>query len=377
MTLRELYFNHAGTSWPKPRLVSDAVREATCTPPSLWPQRFDEAHQAIGEYFGVSQPEQILLTPGCTSALTIGIDDSLIENGQRVLTSSWEHHALHRPLLKRAAAGVRLDYIPRQENLAAHVVDLDWLEKELAKNDVGLVALTAACNVTGELLPYEQVIQMTRKHGTMTLIDAAQIVGWRQLDFARLGADLVAFGGHKGLQAPWGVGGLYLSDRARMECMSANCELPSTGGRRSEPRPGYCDVGSVDQFALAGLHASVRTLRGENHESHLENGRSQIARIRGVLQQFDQIQLFGPPSPERTMPTLALAVKGISSSVVAAVLKRYAIIVGSGLHCAPLAHQTMNTQSSGLVRISVGLGQPDDEIDEAIERLSAVIRSEF
>ena len=116
MTVRDLYLNHAGTSWPKPQVVSDAVRDAMSIAPAEWPQRFDEAHQAIAEFFGVSRREQILITPGCTSALAVGIGDALIPSGKRVLTSRWEHHALHRPLLKLASTGVRVEHIPPNRN---------------------------------------------------------------------------------------------------------------------------------------------------------------------------------------------------------------------------------------------------------------------
>ena len=343
--------------------------------PAQWPQRFEEAHQAVAEFFGVSQREQILFTPGCTSALAVGISDAIIPDGQRVLTSRWEHHALHRPLLKLASTGVRVEQIPtgRSKLTQGHVspIDLDWLEQEVARHDVGLIAVTAACNVTGELLPYDDVIRIGHRYGSMVLVDAAQIVGWQTVDLPRLGADMVAFGGHKGLQAPWGIGGLYLSDRARMVCTSASCELPVAGPSESnrDTRPGYCDVGSVDQFALAGLHAAIRTLRLQNPETHLDNGRRQIQRIRTNLEQVDQLRIFGPPEPNQGMPTLALAVSGYSSSELASRFMRHGLIVGSGIHCAPLAHQTLGTNDSGLVRLSVGLGQPDEEIDDTIDRL--------
>ena len=383
MTKGELYLNHAGTSWPKPRVVSEAVREAMNASPARWPRAFDEAHQAIAEFFGVSRREQILLTPGCTSALTVGIGDALIASGQRVLTSQWEHHALHRPLLKLASTGVRVEYIPpgrsKLTDGPVSPLDLDWLEQELARRDVGLVAITAACNVTGELLPYEEVIRIAHRYGSMVLVDAAQIVGWLKLDLPRLGADMVAFGGHKGLQAPWGIGGLYLSDRAEMECTSARCELPVAGKSdgKGAPRPGYCDVGSVDQFALAGLHAAIGMLGRQNIETHLANARGQIRRIRASLTRIDGLRIFGPAEPNQGMPTLALVVSEFSSSELASRLKQHGLIVGSGIHCAPLAHQTLGTQASGLVRLSVGIGQPDDEIDDAIDRLRSALNEEF
>ena len=382
MATRDLYLNHAGTSWPKPRVVSEAVRDAMSASPAEWPQRFDEAHQAIAEFFGVSRPEQILLTPGCTSALAVGVGDALVASGKRVLTSQWEHHALHRPLLKLASTGVRVEYIPPRRSVLAHghvsSIDLDWLEQELSKHDVGLVAITAACNVTGELLPYEDVIQIAHQHGAMVLVDAAQIVGWRKLDLPRLGAEMVAFGGHKGLQAPWGIGGLYLSDRVQMKCTSATCELPAA--RRSDDnqplRPGYCDVGSVDQLALAGLYAAIRMLRQRNLNALFAAAVRQIQRIREMLERIDRVRLFCPSELGQGMPSLALAVAGLSSNEVSSRFRRHSLFVGSGIHCAPLAHQTLGTQAAGLVRLSVGLAQPDDEIDEAIERMRLALNEE-
>tara|TARA_R110002049_G_scaffold4601_5_gene32240 strand:- start:335803 stop:336966 length:1164 start_codon:yes stop_codon:yes gene_type:complete len=378
MQARELYLNHAGTSWPKPPVVSDAVRDAMAASPNQWPERFDEAHRGIAKFFGVQRPEQILLTPGCTSALAVGIGDALITSDKRVLTSRWEHHAVHRPLLKLASTGVAVQYIPTEQSKQTpghhRSLDLNWLEQTLAKGDVALVAITAACNVTGELLPYQDVIRIAHQYGSMVLLDAAQIAGWMKLDLPRLGADMVAFGGHKGLQAPWGIGGLYFSDRAQMECTSASCELPSINATKASPRPGYCDVGSVDQCALAGLHAAIEMLRQQDIETHLSNARDQIQRLRTSLQRIDRLDIFGPATPSQGMPSLAFSVADVSSSELASRLKRQGITVGSGLQCAPLAHQTLGTESSGLVRLSVGIGQPDEEIDNAIDRLLAALQ---
>lgn len=372
---KTIYLNHAGTSWPKPPAVVQAVGEAMAASPGEWGRRFYEAHAAIAEFFGAQDPEQILLTPGCTSSLAVAISDTLIAPGKRVLTSQWEHHALHRPLLKLAGIGVGIEYIPpvTSETTGENIdlVDLDWLERELAKNDVALVAITAACNVTGELLPYHEVTEIAHRYGSMVMIDAAQVVGWLKLDLPTLGADMVAFGGHKGLQAPWGIGGLYLSDQAKMECPSATCELPSSanGNSAKSPRPGYCDVGSVDQFALAGLNAAIEMLRKQDLKSNLEQARGQILRIRDMLRRFDNVQIYGAQDPGHAMPTLAFSVSGISSGDFAAQLKKRSVIVGSGFQCAPLAHQMLETQHSGLVRISVGIGQTDEEIEEAIGRI--------
>ena len=65
MTTRELYLKHTGTNWPKTRVVSEAVRDAMTVSAAHWSQRFDDAHQAIAEFFGVSQRDRGL-TIGCS-----------------------------------------------------------------------------------------------------------------------------------------------------------------------------------------------------------------------------------------------------------------------------------------------------------------------
>ncbi len=362
MSQQEIYLNHAGTSWPKPKIVVDTVRDAMTRSPSQWDEHFSQARHAIAEFFGILNPELLLLTPGCTSSIAVAIGDVDLGGRHRVLTSAWEHHAMHRPLLKLADAGVTVEYVPPSEESS---LDLNHLEDQLSKGDVGLVAITASANVTGDLLPFEAVIELAHRHDAQVLLDAAQVVGWLDLDFAALGADLIAFGGHKGLQGPWGIGGLYVSDHARLNCSGASCELPQA----DRPlRPGYCDVGSVDQVALAGLHAAVGWLNRIDRSVHMDLAREQIGHMEVVLKDAGA-RCYGIERPSRRMPSLAFSVDDRPSAELAASLRTLGILVGSGLQCSPLAHQTLGTASDGLVRISVGMGQASHEIQAAIEAI--------
>ena len=366
MLKQETYLNHAGTSWPKPRVVIDAVQDAMTGPPSRWGERFAMAHQAIAKFFGIRNPEQLLLTPGCTSSLAVAIADIDLGRRKRVLTSVWEHHAMHRPLLKLAERGVTVEYIPPS---AESPFDLDALEGQLSKGDVGLVAIAASSNVTGDLLPFEEAIELAHRYDAQVMLDAAQVVGWFDLDFVALGADLIAFGGHKGLQGPWGIGGLYIADGARMNCSNSNCELTPS---ELTLRPGYCDVGSVDQVALAGLHAAVEWLSEIERPARLRAAREQISQIETALNDAGA-GCVNIHQPARRMPTVAFSIGDQPSGEIAASLRTLGIIVGSGLQCSPLAHQTVGTESAGLVRISVGIGQHERDIQTAIETICEFI----
>lgn len=357
-----------------PSCVADAIVDAMRSHPEQWPERFEKAHNTVCQFFGVADPEQLLLTPGCTSSLATAIASVDLPAGSRVLTSQWEHHAVYGPLQKLTEKDVTVDFVPAGLD---RPVDLAALENSLAVQDVRLVAVTAACNVTGDLLPIEAIIELSHQYNAMVLIDAAQIVGWLDLSLDELGADIVAFGGHKGLQAPWGIGGLYVAASAKLKCATAQCAIPDRNATATAQawgsRPGYCDVGSVDQFSLAGLAASLDRLAATTRECDLEAAREQSKRLQDTLSRNERVTLFGSEDSERRLPTFAFAVDGETSGQTAAKLRQHGLIVGSGLQCSPLSHEALGTSETGLVRISVGVRQSENELAIANERLEAFI----
>ncbi|QDT05065.1 Cysteine desulfurase [Rubripirellula lacrimiformis] len=369
--IEPIYLNHAGTSWPVPTPVADAVCEAMRAHPVEWPDRFLKAHAAVCRFFGVADPDQLLLTPGCTSSLSTAVASVDLPAGSHVLTSRWEHHAVYGPLQKLSANGVVVDVVPDGDDSP---MDLGSLEQSLATKDARLVAITAACNVSGDLLPITQIIELSHRYDAMVLIDAAQIVGWMDLPLDELGADMVAFGGHKGLQAPWGIGGLYMAKSAKLKCATAQCAIPDpkTGATSSQwgSRPGYCDVGSVDQYSLAGLEAALHRLGETTRLADLEVARQQVSRLRETLSGDRRVTLYGMAEGSRRLPTIAFSVAGETSGQSAERLRKHGLIVGSGLQCSPLSHEAMGTSETGVVRISVGVRQPENEIAVACERLA-------
>ena len=69
------YLNHAGTSWPKPPPVREAVAAALSSSPRDWAEQLDADHREVAAWFGVTEPTQLLLTPGATSALAAADED--------------------------------------------------------------------------------------------------------------------------------------------------------------------------------------------------------------------------------------------------------------------------------------------------------------
>lgn len=354
-----IYLNQAGTSWPKPPAVHLAVQEALQAPPLAWADRLTDQHRRVCNAFGVADPQRLLLTPGATSALSVAIADHTWSPGDRVLISSWEHHALHRPVQKLAQQGVRVTVIPPGDG---QPVALGELEEELQRGDVRLVAMTAACNVTGTLLPVADIIGLARRHGALSLIDAAQVAGWMPLDLDSLGADLVVFTGHKAPHAPWGIGALFVRSGVSMASPRAACELPPAGsGPACAPLPGACDVGTIDRLALAGLVAGLQWLEEPQQGGRLSQSRLRCQRLAEVIAELPGARLHGRDRPEDSLPTIAMTVQGRAPEELARLLADRRVLVGSGQQCAPLAHETLGTFPDGVLRISFGAMNTDDD----------------
>ncbi len=363
-----VYLNQAGTTWPKPEPVSKAIAAALETQAEDWPEEFSQAHREVASFFGIEDTSRLLLTPGCTSALALAVADHAWQPSDRVLLSGWEHHALHRQLLKLTELDVQLEVLPPTVD---GPLDLERLESSLVAGGVRMVAVSAASNVTGDLLPLEEIGALAHQHGAKFLVDGAQIAGWWKLDLPNTDIDLFAFGGHKGMHGAWGIGGLYVAPQLSMNTPVATCDVPAAG----EPAtcavmPGYCDAGSVDRLALAGLQAAVRWLRGPAQADRTERSRRMIARLSSALQTHSQVIVYGQSDPQLRMPTVAFNVRGRSSSDVAGQLAAQGVIAAGGLQCAPLAHEVLGTAPEGAVRLSAGPMNSEQDIEQALEAIA-------
>jgi selenocysteine lyase/cysteine desulfurase len=234
--------------------------------------------------------------------------------------------------------------------------------------------MTAASNVTGDLLPIPEIVALAHEHGALAAVDAAQIAGWLPLDVRALDVDLLAFTGHKGPQGPWGIGGLYVSRGVRMNSPAAACEIPAPGETKAcADMPGYCDVGSVDRAALAGLVAGLRWLDAPEQADRLHRARNQARRLQQFLEEMPGITVHAFRAPAERLPTVALTAAGRAPAELASSLHAQGVIASGGLQCAPLAHRTLGTEPDGVLRISFGPGNAAGDEDVCVSALGKVL----
>lgn len=341
-------------------------RLARAADESVW-----QARRAVADLLGADDADRVVFTGGATTALNIAIK-GLVRPGDTVVTSSFEHNAVVRPLHALEAAGVTWRPVPPGRSCP---VDLDRLEDELRGGRVRLVVLSHASNVTGAVVPLEPVRSLTERYGATLVLDAAQTVG--HLPVRADDADVVVFAGHKGLLGPTGTGGMHVGERLAIRPLVHG----GTGGRselREQPRwlPWALESGTPNGAGIAGLGAGVRHLL----RTGVAAVRSREIALRDLLvaglRELPGVIRHEQSSPEQPVGVVSLNIAGMSPSGAAAALdEQHDVLVRGGLHCAPQAHRTLGTMPDGTVRLSVSQLNTEADVTAIVAAVRALAES--
>ena len=370
-----IYLDNAATTWPKPKEVAEAVAACIEAVPGT-PGRGShqgarqaariafEAREEIAALFDVDDATRIAFCGNATQALNTALF-GLLQPGDVVVTSSWEHNAVVRPLHVLEQKGVVIRKIPPTQE---GPLDLTALEEALP--GAKALVLTHASNVTGAILPLQEAAALAARHGCLVIVDAAQTAGVEEIK-ASWGLHVIAFAGHKGLLGPQGTGGLYVAPQVSVKPL-----IFGGTGSRSEEReqpsfyPDCLESGTLNTPGLAGLLAGVRFVRTTGME-RIRYRESELAeKLRTALRKMQGISMKGEKQGQLQTAVLSFTVEGIDSNVAALWLEEKAgIICRAGLHCAPWAHEALGTLETGTIRLSPGYFNTDAEIEAAIKAL--------
>jgi selenocysteine lyase/cysteine desulfurase len=369
-----IYVNNAGTSWPKAPGVIEAASGVLAAPPEANRHVLEEARAEVCHTFGITAPERLLLTGGCTAALSLVIGDLPLQAGDIVLTSALEHHALMRPLQQLALTrGVVVEASPYA---AGTPFDLDFAQRLLRGGRVRLIAISGASNVTGELLPVAALGELARTHGVPLLLDAAQTAGVMPIDLRTLAVDLLVFAGHKGPLAPHGIGGLWVAPHVDLQSPAAVCEIGErSAASRTSPRcasfPGDCDVGSINLAAAAGLAAALRWHRAQAADIY-RAARVLAQRLRDRLREQPGCRVLGGQQGPHTA-ALSFLIDALPLARAEPHFAARGITLRAGQHCAPSALQAIGAPD-GTLRVSFGPFNRDSDVDAIVDAVAAATR---
>jgi len=313
--------------------------------------------------------------PSCTYALNLAILCQQWYEDDIIIISGLEHHAVSRPVRKLAhERGVEFLVSPYRPD---QPFDLEFLEDSLRRGCVKLVATTMASNVSGDILPVEEIGKLCRQYDARLLVDASQAAGVLPVDVERLQCDFMAFAGHKGLYAPPGVGGLFVREGITLKTMAEGGTGKDSGKHEmSGSFPSTFEVGTHNLMAIVGLAAGLRWVKQAGMDSIRSHEQALVTRFLKGLEQIDGVTVYGNPDPHGRVALVSLNIDGTSPQDVSDWLaENHNVATRAGYHCAPLPHETLGTlPGPGTIRFSFSFSNTEQEVDAVLGMLAEVPR---
>jgi len=338
----------------------------------------DEARGKVAKFIN-ARTEEIIFVRNATEGLNLiaytwGREN--IKKGDAVVVSLLEHHSNLVPwqvLCEEVGAGLRVIEVDDEGKLK-----LGSLE-ELLDGRVKLVAVTAVSNVLGTITPLAEISALIKKKAAAAklVIDGAQLVPHMKTDVAKLGADFMAFSGHKML-GPTGSGVIW----GKKEILEGMKPFLYGGDMIGEVKltgttwaglPSKFEAGTPDIAGIIGLGAAVDYLTNLGMENVREHEKELIGYALGKMEKLEKeglVTIYGPRSAEERGGVLTFNVVGVHAHDAAQVLDKYGIAVRSGQHCgAPIVERF---GQMAMVRASFYVYTSKEEIDFLIEKIREV-----
>jgi len=346
-------------------------------------QAYEDARAHIAGFIGAPRAEEIIFTKNASEALnlcayTLG---SQLGPGDEIVISVMEHHSNIVPwqlACQRTGATLRWFEVTPDGRLDLAKAAEDNLINERTK----IVSLAWVSNVLGTLNPIKQLADQAHAVGATMIVDGSQGVPQLPTRVSDLGADLVAFTGHK-MVGPTGIGVLW----GRYELLE---QLPPflgggemievvrmTGSTYAAP-PHRFEAGTPPIVQAVGLGAAAHYLETIGMAAIADHEQAITGYALQGLRTIEGLTVLGPSElddhgrPIDRGGAVSFSLEGKYGQIhphdVAQLLDSRGVAVRGGHHCARPLHEAYGIQSS--TRASFYLYTTTAEIDQLIDALA-------
>jgi cysteine desulfurase/selenocysteine lyase len=338
---------------------------------------FEKARETVAAHLNAASSKEVIFTSGTTGGINLAADilalSGRIGPGDQVLVSTLEHHSNIVPwqmLCQRTGASLKV--IPCQDDGALDQHGFN----EMLDGPVRILALTWISNAFGTVNPVVEMTRSAQEAGAIVLIDAAQAIAHLPVDVQVLGADFVAFSGHK-IYAPTGIGVLW----GRSSLLN---ELPPWQGGGEMIRevtfqhttynelPFKYEAGTPNIEGAIALAAAIDYVNGIGIDVIRVHEGKLIHSAADALSSIKGLRLYGP---EDRSGSLSLTIDGLHHYDIGTLLDNMGVAVRTGHHCCqPLMARFGIT---GTVRASFALYNTLQDVESfvtAIEKSIMMLR---
>lgn len=325
-----------------------------------------EARQNIARLLGVDALE-IIFTSGGSEANNLafkGLLDTPLDGRDQLIISAVEHPSVFKTAESLRARGFRVDCVRVNRD---GELDLDHLD-ELLSERTALVSIMYANNETGHLMPIKRVVEAAHRRGVLVHCDAVQALGKMPLNLPELGVDLASFSGHK-FYALKGSGVLFARKGLRLN------SLIHGGGQERGRRAGTENVlAAASMGFMCGRAEDIwpQAQRLKRLRDHMETR---------ILNEISGCQVTGAKGL-RLPNTSNMLIEGVDGETLLMNLDVRGYAVSTGAACSSgnpepspvlLAMGLSRAEAQSSLRVSLGWGNQDEDIDAFVDQLKQVV----
>jgi cysteine desulfurase len=371
--MARIFLDHNSTTRPLPEVVEAVARhsrESWANPGSrhaegrIARRALEDAREKIAAILNAS-PKEVIFTSGGTEAINLAILGLAARRAATVLLTAGEHPAVRQACGRLRERGWKLQFleIDREGRIVAEQLEkLDW-------DKVGLATVILAHNETGVVQDVSPLSERCRQYGIPLHVDAVQAVGKMLVDFRALGATALSLGAHK-FHGPRGIGALLLREGATLRPRQLG------GHQEADLRAGTEPVALAVGMAVALERWQVDRAQ---RDSWIRGLRDRLEQ--GLKTACNPVVING--SVDHRLPnTLNIAFPGVEGDALFVALDLAGISCSLGSTCASgstepspalVAMGCRPEVVSSSVRFSLSFENTQDEIDDAVERISQVV----
>ncbi|GAA2044061.1 cysteine desulfurase [Streptomyces cheonanensis] len=303
---------------------------------------YEGARDKVAAFINAPSRDEVIFTKNASESLNLvanmlGWADEpyRVDSGTEIVITEMEHHSNIVPWqLLAQRTGARLKWFGLTDEGRLDLSTIDGIITERTK----IVSFTLVSNILGTLNPVREIVRRAHEVGALVLIDASQAAPHAVLDVQDLGADFVAFTGHK-MCGPTGIGVLWgrhelLEDLPPFLGGGEMIETVSMNSSTYAPAPHKFEAGTPPIAQAVGLGAAVDYLSGigmDRIAAH-EHALTEYALAR--LAEVPELRIIGPATAEDRGAAISFTLGDIHPHDVGQVLDEQGIAVRVGHHCA-------------------------------------------
>lgn len=373
-----IYLDHAATT-PVHREVLDTMysleKEVFGNPSSIHAYGrksnyyLDEARRFLADSIYADERE-IIFTSGGTEANNLAVIGTAIENeynGNHIITTAQEHHAIIHIMQYLQKRGFHVTYLPVNQSGKIDVYDL---ERTLTDQTI-LVSIMTANNETGIIQPIKDIGELLKDHQAYFHTDAVQAYSMLDLNVKEMGIDLLTTSGHK-LNGPKGIGFLYKADHVPIQQMQY-------GGLQERTRR----PGTENFIGAYGFYVAAK-LAMENKQVNVETYRSYKNLFLSTLRE-EEVEFDVNGDLDLAIPTIVnISFPGTSVDVLLTNLDLAGVAASSGSACTAGSLEPSHVlkamfsfrsdRVNNSIRFSFGSANTEENVREAALRVAQVVK---